>query len=287
MAIPLALMLGAVTAGINAASQRRREKNSMKNQMALMKEQMYNQQQLNQQGADLQFQQWQKTNYPAQMEMMKKAGLNPGLMYGLGGAGGGTVGSQGGGSAQGGQAPQPQQLDIQGAMQVALMEAQKKNIEADTRNKEAEAGYTGGAKTENTKADTGNKEQTYKLDKEYEGQRRASENTKLDAESRVKNEEAYRLDRTNQDYIEQEKLRTAGMIIDNIAKQEGINLSRKQQYQIEEQITQNWEKISLYDTEVNIKIAEAIIKGIGTVGGLINARQIAEMLAKAKGALKK
>lgn len=145
--IPLALMAGAATAGINANSQRNRDKKSMSNQMGLMREQYQNQKNLNQQGADLQFQQWEKTNYPAQMEMMKKAGLNPGLMYGMGGAGGATAGSQGGGAAMGGQAPQPQQLDIasqmKNALELALGKAQKENIEADTENKKAGAAGTG------------------------------------------------------------------------------------------------------------------------------------------------
>lgn len=140
--IPLAIMAGAATAGINAHSQNQREKRSQKNQLALMKEQFRNQQALNQQGADLQYQQWEKTNYPAQMEMMRKAGLNPSMMYGMAGAGGATAGSQGGGAAQGGSAPQPQQMDIAGAMQVALMKSQKENIEADTENKKASTGGT-------------------------------------------------------------------------------------------------------------------------------------------------
>ena len=35
---------------------------------------------------------WEKTNYKAQMGQLEKAGLNPGLIYGMGGGGGGTVG---------------------------------------------------------------------------------------------------------------------------------------------------------------------------------------------------
>lgn len=302
MGVPLALMAGIATAGINANSQRRREKTSMANQFALMKEQFNNQQMLNQQGADLQYQMWEKTNYPAQIEMLKKAGLNPGLLYGMSGGGGATTGSQGGGSAQGGQAPAPQQLDIAGAMQVGLMNAQVENIKANTDKTKTETENIGEggvnrnetiAKIDNLIANTNNTETIkelndlkLELDNLYEGQRRAGENTKLEAEGRKTTEEGYRLERTSDEYIQQEKLKTIGMIIDNIAKEEGVNLSRKQQYQIEEQIQQNWEKISLYDTEVNIKIAEAIIKGIGTVGGLVNTRQIAEMLAKAKQGLK-
>ena len=43
----------------------------------------------------------QNTNYAAQIKQMKKANLSPALMYGQGGAGGGTVsGAQGQGTSQ-------------------------------------------------------------------------------------------------------------------------------------------------------------------------------------------
>lgn len=81
---------------------------------------------------------WNKTNYSAQRQQMESAGLNPALMYGMGGGGGTTTGSAG--------APSVQQADIQNVdmrvgevAQLALMNAQRKNIEADTKAKEAQA----------------------------------------------------------------------------------------------------------------------------------------------------
>ena len=61
---------------IGAGSQHRRQRE-------LMGMQYQNQRLLNQQGHDLQMDMWNKTNYKAQVEHMKKAGLNPGLMYGV------------------------------------------------------------------------------------------------------------------------------------------------------------------------------------------------------------
>jgi hypothetical protein len=93
---------------------------------------------LNQQGHDLQMDMWNKTNYGAQLQHMKDAGLNPGLMYGMGGGGGTTTGSQGGGSQSMGGVEQQKNMGIEGAMAIAQMElvnAQKKNVEADTQNK--------------------------------------------------------------------------------------------------------------------------------------------------------
>ena len=82
---------------------------------------------------------WEKTNYKPQMEQLEKAGLNPGLIYGMGGAGG-TLGGASGSVNSG--TNQIQGMGIQGAMQLALMKAQKENIEADTANKLAGKGKT-------------------------------------------------------------------------------------------------------------------------------------------------
>src|SRR5690606_28292737 len=58
------------------------------------------QQELNRQGQELGMKTWRETNYAEQAKELDKAGLNPGLLYGMGGAGGGTVASGSGGSAQ-------------------------------------------------------------------------------------------------------------------------------------------------------------------------------------------
>lgn len=74
---------------------------------------------------------WNRTNYKAQVKHMKDAGLNPGLMYGMGGGGGVTAGS---GSAMPSQGSAS--FDIGSA---ALLKAQIENINADTANKEGDA----------------------------------------------------------------------------------------------------------------------------------------------------
>lgn len=126
--------------------------------MGIQKE---NQKELNQQGADLQYDMWKKTNYPAQLGMMKEAGLSAGLMYGGSGAGGATTGSQSGGSAASG--GQGAKLDIGSNVaqmaQIALLKAQKDNIEADTVAKKTGAAYQSGPQTAQTEADTKTKEE--------------------------------------------------------------------------------------------------------------------------------
>lgn len=76
---------------------------------------------------------WLKTNYSSQVEQLKQAGLNPGLLYGMGGGGGTTTG-QANGNVQGANAPQGG-MEIQKAMELSLIDAQRRNIEADTKDK--------------------------------------------------------------------------------------------------------------------------------------------------------
>ncbi len=95
----------------------------------LMSIQHGNQKELNQQGHDLQFKMWQKTNYPEQVRMMKAAGLNPALMY-KGAGPGGTTGSQGGGAASKGNAPQGWKANPQ----TMLMGLEMKRLGAEIDN---------------------------------------------------------------------------------------------------------------------------------------------------------
>lgn len=98
---------------------------------------------------------WNKTNYGAQVQHLKDAGLNPGLLYGMSGGGGVTTGNSGGG-VQGGQAPVGGGEAMAGmgmAMQMGLMRAQKENIEAQTEQIRGET-LEEGVKTKNVGADT-------------------------------------------------------------------------------------------------------------------------------------
>ena len=90
------------------------------------------------------------TGFQAQVSQMKAAGLNPALMYGGAGAGGSTqggagmAGGAGAGSGSVGGTPSAPDTGITAGigmgLQLGLLDAQKKNIEADTEKKRAEAG---------------------------------------------------------------------------------------------------------------------------------------------------
>lgn len=102
---------------------------------------------------------WDYTNYENQVAHLKAAGLNPALLYGQGGGGGATAAGgnaiAGSGQPAGGantSAPQAIRSQIiEGAgmgIQLGLMNAQKRNLEADAAKKEAEATKTAGVDTE-------------------------------------------------------------------------------------------------------------------------------------------
>ena len=107
---------------------------------------------------------WNKTNYSAQRQQMESAGLNPALMYGMGGGGGATTGSAGAPSVQ---QPTIENIDVRaGEMaQLALMNAQRKNIEADTKAKEAQAIETEARASKTVGVDTAQAEETLRNQK--------------------------------------------------------------------------------------------------------------------------
>lgn len=106
-----------------------------------------------------QFEFWDKTNYKAQVEQMRKAGLNPALLYGKGGGMGATTGNASAGSFQSQAGSDTSRMDINlgrqaQIMQMSLLASQKANIDADTEKKRADAEKTKGADTENVIANT-------------------------------------------------------------------------------------------------------------------------------------
>lgn len=134
---------------ISGAQNKKRLQEQFERQKQLMGIQFANQQQLNVQGQQLGMDTWRQTSYPAQVQMMKEAGLNPALMYGGAGAGGSTS-TPGGGSAGGGNAPQAMNsaMEIQAGMQMAKLASEVKVNESVADLNEANANKIGGVDTE-------------------------------------------------------------------------------------------------------------------------------------------
>lgn len=120
------------------------------NQLTLMKKQHeYNEASANA-AQERAYEMWKKTNYTAQIEQMKEAGLSPALMYGQAGAGGGTVsGAQGQGTSQ----PTDRSIEMklkgqEMGLQLANLASQIKLNESQANKNNAEANKTAGVDTE-------------------------------------------------------------------------------------------------------------------------------------------
>lgn len=130
----LGIALGGYNDARQVAQQRRLQKLQMQGQREMG---IFNREQA--------MKMWEDTNYAAQRKQMEKAGLNVGLMYGSAGAGGTTQGA-GAGNVTGGNAPVGGG-EVGMGIQLALLKAQKDNIEADTELKKTDATKKGGVDT--------------------------------------------------------------------------------------------------------------------------------------------
>lgn len=147
----------AVTGGLGGIMglmlQKQQDQRQIRQQEKLQQLQIAGNKELTDYNTAKQLQMWKDTNYKAQMEQLKLAGLNPGLIYGMGGGGGQST-NIAQGQVSGGNAPQGGG-EIQSMMgmgiQSALLAAQIKNIEADTKVKEANIPKIG-AETKNVQA---------------------------------------------------------------------------------------------------------------------------------------
>lgn len=141
---------GFITEGLGMALQPFKNKMQLKQQEKLQNLQIKGQKTLADYQTEKQFELWNKTNYPEQINQLNKAGLNPALLYGKGGGGGVTTGSGIATAVTGGQATSGG-MGLQAGMglaQIKLMQAQANNLDADTKKKL-------GADTDLTIAQTG------------------------------------------------------------------------------------------------------------------------------------
>ena len=157
------------------------------------------------------------------MKMMKDAGLNPGLMYGMSGGGGQTTGSQGGGSAQGGNSHAP--MDIGASVQAGLMLAQASKLKAETKEIE---GRTGLQENQKSKLNA----ETVKL---------TEESIKLDMENDVKW-------KTLDDEVKKIKMEALNEELNNQLLKLNKELTEEQTRELSHRIWQNWVKAGSFAT---------------------------------------
>lgn len=146
---------------------------------ALQKQQLKGQKQALAQQNEAQLEMWNKTNYGAQVAHLKQAGLNPALIYGMGGQGGMSTGAGGGMPDSQGTEPIAKGMGIQ----MGLLEAQKAVLESQANLNNVEAAKKAGIDTKlgegqlkNIIAQTANEEQKNVLLKLDEGLKKIETN---------------------------------------------------------------------------------------------------------------
>lgn len=128
---------GVVETGLGMALAGWQDKRQIKQARKLQELEIAGSKQLTDYSYAKQLQMWKDTNYSAQAAELAKAGLNPGLLYGMGGAGGQSTGG-GAEKTQGQAAAATQALGMEIGIQAAqrqLLQAQTENVKADTANK--------------------------------------------------------------------------------------------------------------------------------------------------------
>lgn len=177
---------------------------------------------------------WDYTNYENQVAHMEGAGLNKALMYG-GSGGGGTTASGGAGAGVGMATATPVQggqlMAMQNMKEMALMQAQKENIEADTANKKAVAQKTSGVDTE--------------LAGETAGKTKAEKDF---------------LETTMNDRQLQEQAKAVGEFLQNDVNKQNVITQKAQIEQKAEEIAQGWKNLDQKQQELTIKAFEAELK---------------------------
>lgn len=152
-------MLGAAaSAGMGLLMQRRNNRVQLQQSQALQNQQVAGSKQLMDYQRQLAMQTWEDTNYKAQVEQMRKAGLNVGLMYGQGGPGGTLMqpSAQVSGQAAQGSTGQEWSQGMGLVMQAGLTQAQIELMKAQTEKAKAEAVKTAGVDTGLAQAQTSN-----------------------------------------------------------------------------------------------------------------------------------
>lgn len=231
---------------------------------------------------------WKETNYAAQMEQLKRAGLNPGLLYGISGGGGATTNAAQASGVNTGQAPSGGGEIIGLAMQqmqLGLMSAQRANIEADTMNKQADTANKP-IQGKNIEANTLLTQTQTQWEKirtniaeatKYEAIGIIIEQMKktaLEVENMVQTNKITR--DTAKDQIKIAHQQAIGAVIENELKDTQIAKNKAEIDQIANAIEQKWTELELQNRHLDIEefrnIIQANMPTLGQIaGGMLNS----------------
>lgn len=205
---------------------------------------------------------WNKTNYGAQMDKMKEAGINPALMYGQAGAGGTTGGSTTGAMPTGATASDSSSRDQQ-KISMGLMLAQTANLAANTAKTTEEAKKIAGADTANTEAQTGLTQQQTKYSEiltKYQNESIEYQLDKIAQEANIALGQAQsagvkgNVDQaTAVEQIQKVKQEAANTAIQAVAMKQGIQLEQAKVQEITNSIQQKWRELELKGQGQNLE----------------------------------
>lgn len=245
------------------------------------KRQLKQQSKLNEQAKEMtdynlskQMEMWERTGYKPQMDMMKKAGLNPALMYGHGAQSGSTAVS----TAQGQGAPNEATKGVNMAeslgmgMQMELLKAQKENIQADTEKKKIDAAKTAGIDTDLDKAQLELVNLDIKVNENTLWERineivsRSIEQQEKGVQAGVEREVA---EATKEDQIKKVKAEAVNLGIQKLVMEKGLELTQAQIDKIAMDIVQRAEEIKIQQGYLDI---EKFVSGFNNDWGTIIGR---------------
>lgn len=263
---------------IGAFGQKKREKRAHDRNLQYLDIQQKNAMAQMDKQRDDQMEIWNKTNYGAQVEHMKNAGLNVGLMY----EGGGQGGQLGGSAGSNAGLATAQTFDIrQAAQESAMAAAQIANIKAQTEKTKAE--------TVKTSEDTIGQQYQNEFDKvrndiqgeskEFQIEQIEWQARKLMAEMTITQHDQIISENTideRTDKIKSEAITSALMIEQTKA---GTNLTHEQAKAITEQLQQGWESLEVQREGQEVsrenmeKLTETMLwqAGIQATGNIINS----------------
>lgn len=150
--------------GIQAGTAATKNKRQYNYQKKLMDYQAQKNQAMAMFNQEQQLKLWKDTGPVGQMEQLKTAGLNPGLIYGMGGAGGQTAAAAQAAGVSGGSMDVTTGTENMGAFGMMMGQAASKTaaeidlMKAQAENLRTQSTKTGGADTQLTLAQTGNVE---------------------------------------------------------------------------------------------------------------------------------
>lgn len=285
----------------------------LKQQGRLNKQAMEQQKEMAEFNQNMSLDMWEKTGYGAQKKQMQEAGINPALMYGGTGSGGTTMGSGMAMGAESGKAADAASTQgTNGAMgmqmaQMALLGAQKENIEADTRNKEAGAGKataeTGAvaATVANTEANTkltDVKTRIGEIEASVAGQTQKEQiraivagAEKMEAEAGISGNNQAISDITMKEQRVKIQQEAIGAVLRNAATKTGIALDQAKIGEITQKLMQGWEGLKIGKEGLQVardnmeELTEAMLWGAGIQAGGNIVKGVMDIATKGKGSL--